>query len=64
LVERKNKAAGPITPSGIIFEINARPTAGQTVMLGLTHLIPQRPVDSINPRGGVCGTIAGKANCH
>jgi len=36
--------------------------AGQTVMHCHIHLIPRRSRDSVNPRGGVQGVIAGKAD--
>jgi ATP adenylyltransferase len=42
--------------------INVGGTAGQTVMHCHIHLIPRRADDSVNPRGGVRGVIAGKAD--
>lgn len=37
-------------------------TTGQTVMHCHIPLIPRRSGDSVNPRGGVRGVIAGKAD--
>ena len=42
--------------------INVGAAAGQTVMHCHIHLIPRRSGDSVNPRGGVRGVIAGKAD--
>ena len=39
---------------------NVGSPAGQTVMHCQIHLIPRRSGDSVNPRGGVRGMIAGK----
>ncbi len=42
--------------------INVGATAGLTVMHCYLHLIPRRTGDSVNPRGGVRGVVAGKAD--
>jgi diadenosine tetraphosphate (Ap4A) HIT family hydrolase len=49
-------------PDGYNVGINVGGTAGQTVMHCHIHLIPRRSGDSVNPRGGVRGVIAGKAD--
>lgn len=50
------------TPDGYNVGINVGVPAGQTVMHCHIHLIPRRSGDSVNPRGGVRGVIAGKAD--
>jgi ATP adenylyltransferase len=47
---------------GFNVGINCGSVAGQTVMHAHIHLIPRRRGDSANPRGGVRGVIAGKAD--
>ena len=49
-------------PDGYNIGINVGTPAGQTVMHCHIHLIPRRSGDSVNPRGGVRGVIAGKAD--
>jgi len=49
---------GRFNPDGY----NVGAPAGQTVMHCHIHLIPRRSGDSDNPRGGVRGVIAGKAD--
>jgi len=49
-------------PNGYNIGINVSAAAGQTVMHCHIHLIPRRSGDTINPRGGVRGVIAGKAD--
>ena len=49
-------------PDGYNLGINVGAPAGQTVMHCHIHLIPRRLGDSVNPRGGVRGVIAGKAD--
>ena len=49
-------------PDGYNVGINIGADAGQTVMHCHIHLIPRRSGDSVNPRGGVRGVIAGKAD--
>ena len=51
-------------PDGYNVGINVGPTAGQTIMHCHIHLIPRRSGDSVNPRGGVRGVIAGKADYY
>jgi ATP adenylyltransferase len=47
---------------GFNVGINCGSVAGQTIMHAHVHLIPRRKGDSPNPRGGVRGVIAGKAD--
>jgi diadenosine tetraphosphate (Ap4A) HIT family hydrolase len=49
-------------PDGYNVGINLGADAGQTVMHCHIHLIPRRSGDTNNPRGGVRGVIAGKAD--
>ena len=49
-------------PDGYNVGINIGADAGQTVKHCHIHLIPRRSGDSVNPRGGVRGVIAGKAD--
>ena len=49
-------------PNGYNVGINVGTPAGQTVMHCHIHLIPRRSGDSVNPRGGVRGVIASKAD--
>lgn len=49
-------------PDGYNVGINIGADAGQTVMHCHIHLIPRRSGDTYNPRGGVRGVIAGKAD--
>lgn len=47
---------------GFNIGTNSGTVAGQTVMHAHVHLIPRRKHDTPNPRGGVRGVIAGKAD--
>jgi diadenosine tetraphosphate (Ap4A) HIT family hydrolase len=49
-------------PDGYNVGINVGAAAGQTVNHCHIHLIPRRWGDTNNPRGGVRGVIAGKAD--
>ncbi len=49
-------------PHGYNVGINIGADAGQTIMHCHIHLIPRRSGDTNNPRGGVRGVIAGKAD--
>jgi len=49
-------------PDGYNVGINVGGPAGQTVMHCHIHLIPRRSGDTVNPKGGVRGVIAGKAD--
>jgi len=60
--EAKNLLDGRCKPDGYNVGINVGVPAGQTVMHCHIHLIPRRSGDSVNPRGGVRGVIAGKAD--
>jgi diadenosine tetraphosphate (Ap4A) HIT family hydrolase len=60
--EAKKLLDGRFKPDGYNVGINIGTTAGQTVMHCHIHLIPRRAGDSVNPRGGVRGVIAGKAD--
>jgi diadenosine tetraphosphate (Ap4A) HIT family hydrolase len=60
--EAKMLLDGRFKPGGYNVGINAGLTAGQTVLHCHIHLIPRRSGDSVNPRGGVRGVIAGKAD--
>jgi len=53
---------GRFKPNGYNVSVNLGSTAGQTVMLRYIHLIPRPVADNVNPRGGVRGVIAGKAD--
>ena len=48
------------TIDGFNIGINAGEAAGQTIFHSHIHLIPRRPGDVANPRGGVRHTIPGK----
>jgi len=72
-IEKENGALGhdgrceeftglPFEAGGYNIGINVGTPAGQTVMHCHIHLIPRRSGDSVNPRGGVRGVIAGKAD--
>jgi ATP adenylyltransferase len=50
------------TIAGFNIGINAGTVVGQTVMHAHVHLIPRRSGDTPNPRGGVRGVIAGRAD--
>jgi ATP adenylyltransferase len=50
------------TIAGFNIGINDGEVAGQTVMHAHVHLIPRRPGDVSNPRGGVRGVIPGRAD--
>jgi diadenosine tetraphosphate (Ap4A) HIT family hydrolase len=60
--EAKRLLDGRFKPDGYNVGINISADAGQTIMHCHIHLIPRRSGDSINPRGGVRGVIAGKAD--
>ena len=60
--DSKSKDASPIRPDGFNVGLNVGSAAGQTVEHCHIHLIPRRSGDSVNPRGGVRGVIAGKAD--
>jgi diadenosine tetraphosphate (Ap4A) HIT family hydrolase len=60
--EAKRLLDGRFKPDGYNVGINVGATAGQTVMHCHIHLIPRRSGDTVNPRGGVRGVIAGKAD--
>ncbi len=60
--EAKKLLDGRFKQDGYNVGINVGPTAGQTVLHCHIHLIPRRSGDSVNPRGGVRGVIAGKAD--
>jgi ATP adenylyltransferase len=63
LVEARRMALNQDTSiRGFNVGINSGAAAGQTVMHCHVHLIPRRTGDSANPRGGVRGVIAGKAD--
>ena len=47
--------------AGFNIGLNCGEVAGQTVPHAHYHLIPRRPGDTPNPRGGVRGVIAGRA---
>ena len=47
--------------TGFNIGINSGNTAGQTVDHAHVHLIPRRPGDVQDPRGGIRGVIPGKA---
>jgi diadenosine tetraphosphate (Ap4A) HIT family hydrolase len=48
--------------AGFNIGINVGEVAGQTVFHCHVHLIPRRPDDIANPRGGVRAVIPGKAD--
>lgn len=48
--------------AGFNVGINDGDAAGQTVFHCHVHLIPRRPGDTDNPRGGVRGVLPGKAS--
>jgi ATP adenylyltransferase len=50
------------TVAGFNIGINVGEVAGQTVFHCHVHLIPRRPDDIANPRGGVRAVIPGKAD--
>ena len=56
--EAKKLLDGRFKPDGY----NVGASAGQTVMHCHIHLIPRRSGDSVNPRGGVRGVIANRAD--
>jgi diadenosine tetraphosphate (Ap4A) HIT family hydrolase len=60
--EAKKLLDGRFKPDGYNMGINVGAPAGQTVTHCHIHLIPRRSGDSVNPRGGVRGVIAGKAD--
>ncbi len=50
------------TVAGFNIGINVGEAAGQTIFHSHVHLIPRRPGDIANPRGGVRAVIPGKAD--
>jgi ATP adenylyltransferase len=58
---RKEILAKDRTVEGFNVGMNSGEVAGQTVFHAHVHLIPRRPGDVENPRGGVRGVIPGKA---
>lgn len=56
-VRKKELQEDDETIQGFNFGVNAGETAGQTVMHCHFHLIPRRPGDTPDPRGGVRGVI-------
>lgn len=64
LVEAKKLLDGRFKPDGYNVGINVGALAGQTVMHCHIRLIPRRSGDTVNPRGGVRGVIAGKPIIH
>jgi ATP adenylyltransferase len=50
------------TVAGFNIGINVGAAAGQTIFHCHVHLIPRRPGDVANPRGGVRAVIPGKAD--
>lgn len=60
-VMRERLVARDPTIGGFNIGLNCGEVAGQTVPHAHYHLIPRRPGDTPNPRGGVRGVIAGKA---
>ena len=58
----KGLLAERFQPDGYNVGINIGITAGQTVMHCHIHLIPRSVGDTVNPRGGVRGVVAGKAD--
>lgn len=61
-MEAKKLLDGRLKPDGYNVDVNVGALAGQTVVHCHIHLIPRRSGDSVNPRGGVRGVIAGKAD--
>ena len=59
---RRNILTGDPTVAGFNIGINIGAVAGQTIFHCHVHLIPRRPGDVANPRGGVRGVIPGKAD--
>jgi diadenosine tetraphosphate (Ap4A) HIT family hydrolase len=49
-------------PAGFNIGVNIGESAGQTVDHAHIHVIPRYTGDTPNPRGGVRGVIAGKAD--
>lgn len=50
------------TVAGFNIGVNVGAVAGQTIFHCHVHLIPRRPGDVANPRGGVRAVIPGKAD--
>lgn len=50
------------TVAGFNIGINVGAVAGQTIFHCHVHLIPRRPGDTANPRGGVRAVMPGKAD--
>jgi ATP adenylyltransferase len=59
---RELLAEGDASIEGFNVGVNCGTVAGQTVMHAHVHLIPRRRGDTPNPRGGVRGVVAGKAD--
>lgn len=60
--EGKKLLDGRFNPDGYNVGINVGASAGQSVMHCHIHLIPRKAGTSVNPRDGVRGVIAGKAD--
>jgi ATP adenylyltransferase len=59
---RRHILARDTTVGGFNIGINVGEVAGQTIFHCHVHLIPRRPGDVANPRGGVRAVIPGKAD--
>jgi diadenosine tetraphosphate (Ap4A) HIT family hydrolase len=59
---RRDILLGDPTVGGFNIGINVGAVAGQTIYHCHVHLIPRRPGDVANPRGGVRAVIPCKAN--
>ena len=59
---RRDLLARDPTIAGFNIGINIGAVAGQTIFHCHVHLIPRRPRDVANPRGGVRSVIPGKAD--
>jgi len=57
---RAGITAEDLAVAGFNIGMNAGPVAGQTIFHSHIHLIPRRPGDVENPRGGVRHLIPGK----
>jgi ATP adenylyltransferase len=59
---RRDILARDPTVAGFNIGVNIGVAAGQTIFHCHVHLIPRRPGDVANPRGGVRGVIPGRAD--
>ena len=59
---RRDILAGDPTVAGFNIGVNVGAVAGQTIFHCHVHLIPRRPGDVANPRGGVRAVIPGRAD--